>query len=351
MLQGIHDAQLWHSTYRFIAATCAGPDRSRAQDNQDAYRFGWIGNDPILVVCDGVSASPCAAQAATLACETFMATLEQQLSSNQTPLATGLSAAVIEAHERLLSQYAPGQALCTLAAAGVCLDSQEVVFINVGDAPAYFCQEGKAELCATPDIRAQARKQNGATVIKDGMPLMDYPLTACLGDGGPCRPHILVRHVWPGAAVAVCSDGVDQRAVLEIFQAGPLQIERAVVDHVLQEAAHRTEDDATLVMLFLGEDMEVTTLNQQLLGYDRLSREQRQALLSRITQHPRRHQLDLAALAQGYRCESEEILKIGWFRLLASRLDRSQRIHEADVAAQAGYAALLRHIIASLNRG
>ena len=60
------------------------------------------------MVCDGVSASPCAAQAATLACEAFMASLEQQLVLNQTPLATRLSAAVIQAHERLLGQYAAG---------------------------------------------------------------------------------------------------------------------------------------------------------------------------------------------------------------------------------------------------
>jgi len=37
-----------------------------------------------------------------------MASLEQQLVLNQTPLATRLSAAVIQAHERLLGQYAAG---------------------------------------------------------------------------------------------------------------------------------------------------------------------------------------------------------------------------------------------------
>ncbi|MCC8998900.1 MAG: protein phosphatase 2C domain-containing protein [Candidatus Contendobacter sp.] len=337
--------------YRLMAATHARPTRSQACGNQDAHRFGWIGNYPVLVVCDGVSSSPFAARAATLACDVFMDDLAQQLPVHETPLIILLSAAVIQAHRRLLSEYASGQALCTLAAAVACPDSQNVCFVNVGDAPAYFGQEGKVDLCATLDIRAQARQQNGATVIKDGMPLMDYPLTACLGFPAPFRPHLLVRSVRPGVAVAVGSDGVDQQAIREVFQAGPQIIDQTVFDHLVREAAHRNDDDATLVLLALGEDPELAALSQQLIGYEGLAREQRRALLDRLAQHPQRHQVALAILAQCYRQESEESLKVSWFQWLARRLDRSERIGYADDAAKASHAVLLRHIIDSLNRG
>lgn len=338
------------SMYRLIAATQAGLGRRQAQDNQDAHRFGWIGRYPVLVVCDGVSTSPFAARAATLACDVFMDDLAQQLPVRQAPLTTLLSAAVIQAHRRLLSEYASGQALCTLAAAVACPDSQNVCFINVGDAPAYFCQEGKAELCATLDIRAQARKQNGATVIKNGMPLMDYPLTACLGFPSPLYPHLVVRPAQPGAVVVVGSDGVDPRTVAEVFQVGPLIINQALFDRIVQEAAHRNDDDATLVLLALGEDPALAALHQQLIGYEGLAREQRQALLDRLAQHPQRHQVALATLEQCYQQETEESLKMGWFQWLAPRLDRSQRITYADAAAQAGHAVLLRRIIDALRQ-
>ncbi len=326
------------------ASSIAEPARPRPEDNEDQFGYRRIGDHYALIVCDGVSSSPHAQEAARLACDSFIGYVEDSDPANGPPWNELIVSAILHAHRLILQRFPGGDALTNATAALVITRENRLVVGTVGDSPAYYVHKDALTLCTPADVRLVARLQNRKTIIHSGMPILDHAVTASLGARQTLEPHVFTVCYEPGDAIVLCTDGVTMGTV-ETFVQNRYSLNQQDMDDVLRQSSHETDDDATLVIMLLGRGSPITEMDHQLERYVELSVTEKQELLSRLTQSCYK---PLPALLRCYELESAEALKISIYHLLGGKIPREKRIALADDAARRGQPKLLQLIVRSL---
>ena len=125
--------------YSIYASSIAAPARSRPEDNEDQFGYRQIGDRYALIVCDGVSASPHAQEAARLACDSFIGCVEDSDPANGASWSELIVSAILHAHRLILQRFPGGDALTSATAALVIPRENQLIVGTVGDSPAYLC--------------------------------------------------------------------------------------------------------------------------------------------------------------------------------------------------------------------
>jgi serine/threonine protein phosphatase PrpC len=207
---------------RFAYATHRGRRHSR---NEDAAALattseGW----PVLVVADGVSASPNPHLAAAAA----VASAAEELADRPFGGLDDLARAVDAAHEAACAIPAEGDPqwladgsnpACTIV---VAVAADEMAYVaNVGDARAYLVTAAAASAAGEGEGRWQATQLStddsmAALAVKEGVELRTalglpggHAITAWLGNDAPQpAPHLATYPAAPGDLLLACSDGL-----------------------------------------------------------------------------------------------------------------------------------------------
>lgn len=174
--------------YPILAASHAKPTRARPEDIQDHCGYCALEDGYALIVCDGVSASPQAREAAQLACASVIDYFQALASPSPLPGRERLLDALAKAQQQLVEAFPQGEALTTATAALVLPDEQQLVVATVGNSPAFYVRGDTLTRCTPADVRLVARLQNRKTVIHHGMPVLDQALSAALGAHQPLKP-------------------------------------------------------------------------------------------------------------------------------------------------------------------
>lgn len=330
--------------YSIHASSIAEPARPRPEENQDQFDYRQIGEHYALIVCDGVSSSPHAQEAARLACNSFIGYVADSHPANGLPWTELIVSAIRHAHHLLLQRFPGGDGLTTATAALVIPRENQLIVGTVGDSPAYYVREDALTLCTPADVRVFARLQNGSTIIHGGMPILDQAVTASLGARQTLEPHVFTVSYEPGDAIVLCTNGVTMGAVATVVQ-NRYALNQRDMDDWLRQSSHETDDDAALVIMQLGRSSSMTELDDQLERYVELSTTEKQALLTHLTQSSYR---PLPALLRCYELESVETRKISIYHLMGGKIPREKRIALADDAAKCGQPKLLQEIVISL---
>lgn len=191
------------------AVTDKGRHKSR---NEDAVGIGRSGGTAFAVVCDGVSTSTRADEAAHASVDTAMATLLDALAAGESPAkatvaATRAAAAAVAAVAGPDTTHSPPS--CTYVSAVV--TSTEVVIGWVGDSRAYWLADQPAESKRLTTDDSLAGQLAAAGVATDPGEDRDPRLTALarwLGaDAVDTEPHVVTFQPAGPGRVLVCSDG------------------------------------------------------------------------------------------------------------------------------------------------
>jgi serine/threonine protein phosphatase PrpC len=182
------------------AVTCTGPNRKR---NEDAVAIGRL-DDPgwtVAVVCDGISSSLRADDAAIAGAEAAVVALLRHLGEGDAP-----ALAVRQAHRAAQAAVAglagPGTAhnapACTFVAGVVGAGSITVGW--VGDSRAYWVPAG-----------GPARQLTDDDATGGGTSPHSAPLTRWLGaDAGPLDVRLTTVDSVPAGVLVLCSDGLSR---------------------------------------------------------------------------------------------------------------------------------------------
>jgi PPM family protein phosphatase len=193
----------------FGAATDRGRHKRR---NEDAVAIGRQGAATVAVVCDGVSSSTRADEAAHAAADTGIATILEALASGADPsVATQngarTAAAAVAGLPGVKDLHSPPS--CTYVSAVV--TDTEVTVGWVGDSRAYWLAAA-ASACLTTDdsLAAQLAAASGET---GGPPAGADPQALALvrwfgADAGDTEPHVVQFAPSGPGHVLVCSDGL-----------------------------------------------------------------------------------------------------------------------------------------------
>lgn len=181
----------------------------RHDTNQDAMSIAARQGDPpaaVLVVADGVSATPGSEEASRVAAEAAVDAIVSARDRDETPEAA-VAGAFPAAHASILGT-APAPAASTLIAA--LIEGRLVVIGNVGDSRAYWVgDDGATALLSTDDSLAQARIGFGMERDDAEQSLQAHALTKWLGGRSEDTTPSIVTFEAPGPGVLVlCSDGL-----------------------------------------------------------------------------------------------------------------------------------------------
>lgn len=124
-------------------------------------------------------------------------------------------------------------------------------------------------------------------------------------------------------------------------------LQQADLDEQVRQSARDQDDDATLILIQLGQDLSLAASDRQLERYAALAATERQALLADLVAH---HHTPAAALRTCYHLETAEALRCQLYALLVHQLSKAERIALADAAARCHQRKLLEQIIDSLKR-
>jgi serine/threonine protein phosphatase PrpC len=177
--------------------------------DEDAVRVWAADADAIAVVCDGISSSVGAAEAANTAAETTLAALVG--SREQDDLADAVRAAIAAANAAVCEGRKPGTAPgTTLVAARV--RGLRAAIGWVGDSRAYFVGEAGAQLLTSDHSWLGEAIASGGYELEEALASPHaHALTRCLGpldgDGDHARPDV-VEVALPGPGhLVLCTDG------------------------------------------------------------------------------------------------------------------------------------------------
>ncbi|MCP4407269.1 MAG: SpoIIE family protein phosphatase, partial [Gammaproteobacteria bacterium] len=314
--------------YHIVASSIPGPSRLRPETNQDYYRYEMINGLYVLVVCDGVSSSPSSAEGSRIACDAFLEYIKKNYYTNALSNFEELVCNAIQiANDQILAQHMPYKAMSTIAAAVVDPSEQQIIVGNVGDSPIYHIHDKGEEMCANLDIRLVPRMVGGETIVLDGMPVMDQGLTAALGTHISIQPHVFVKNYRRGDVLALCTDGVDKKAIITLLNDDAMNLNQDSIDEHLKTAARRLDDDSTLILLYLDQKDELRELDAELKVYLSLTDKQKRLLFSRLLKY---RYFPKLLLLTCYEKEVSERNKISIFQLLSKRMSKKEKIALAD---------------------
>jgi len=220
-------------------------------ENQDALFLQYADRRLVAVVCDGVSTSVSAAEAARLACTAAGAALTRPPGGRATDAA--IAAAVADAQRAVLSIRWQQRALlaapsCTIVAA--VSDGNTITVGSLGDSRAYWVDAERAVALTADD--SWARYQIDAGLMTKEEAEADgraHQITRWLGADAPdLDPAVTVfvpdRPGW----LVVCSDGLWNYASTvddlggwvrdHAVDAQPIELARALVDRALAGGGH-----------------------------------------------------------------------------------------------------------------
>ncbi len=258
------------------------------RENADAMRCetfpGPDGPTVLLVVCDGVSASRRRAEASRLTCEVIAEEVRQQTcsaapSDKQFP---GMLETVIIAASRRVREALHGQGQCCVVAAIVEPEARRITTASVGDSMLYLYTERILKALNRPDHTVRVAKARGKTVQEASQPLVKILVSQVLGQEGDVHPHISSYSFEPdGRVLCLSTDGIPAGYLQAFLQnaSRPLQVE--ALTELCSRAQLYTQDDASLVLLELGQSEETQDIELQCLRYDLLDSSGRNALLER----------------------------------------------------------------------
>lgn len=239
-----------------IGGVAAVTDKGRhKQRNEDAVAIGRLGGTAIAVVCDGVSTSSLADQAAHAGVDAAIATLIDALGSGEPPpeairAATRAAAAAVAALAGPDTAHSPPS--CTYVAAvatGRGLPETggrgraEVVIGWVGDSRAYWLAdppERSQQLTIDDSLAGQLTAAGVAVDPGDGHDPRLTALARWLGaDAGDTEPRIVSFQPDGPGRVLVCSDGLhrylsDPAELAATAPGTPAQTARALTQRSLQ---------------------------------------------------------------------------------------------------------------------
>jgi len=220
-------------------------------ENQDALFLQYADRRLVAVVCDGVSTSVSAAEAARLACTAAGAALTRPPGGRATDAA--IAAAVADAQRAVLSIRWQQRALlaapsCTIVAA--VSDGNTITVGSLGDSRAYWVDAERAVALTADDSWARYQIDAGLMTREeaeaDGRA---HQITRWLGADAPdLDPSVTVfvpdRPGW----LVVCSDGLWNYASTvddlggwvrdHAVDAQPIELARALVDRALAGGGH-----------------------------------------------------------------------------------------------------------------
>lgn len=197
-----------------LAAAAAVSDQGRVHHrNEDAFHLELVGEDVVIVLCDGISTSLRADAAARCAATKAGAVLADALRENAPDLEHATLDAVLAAQRAVRElPVAAGLELadpsCTLVSA-VCRQG-ELVIGAVGDSRAYWIAAGDARLLTVDDSWATEQVAGGLLTAKEAAAdPRAHAITRWVGTDGPDDPPeiVVLRPDKPGRLV-LCSDGL-----------------------------------------------------------------------------------------------------------------------------------------------
>jgi len=235
-----------------IAAGISDRGRVRAE-NQDAL---YLDDAIAAVVCDGISSSERAAEAARRAAQTAGSHLTAAVREPGADLTIAMADAICAAQDAVAEMPAgtisdaPG---CTIVAAAV--RGRDVVVGWVGDSRAYWLGGREASQLTSDD--SWAVEQVRAGVLTAGEAATDpraHAVTRWLGSDAPdAPPHVLSVEAGAGGRLVLCTDGlwnyVPAAAALKPLigsDSSALQAAGAMVDHALAAGGR---DNVTVLVI------------------------------------------------------------------------------------------------------
>jgi len=332
--------------YKFVASSIAAPKREREESNQDFFRYQKLDNLYVAVVSDGVSSAPYAQEGAHIACNSFISYIEKSDLSNHTQeIDTLICNAILYANDKILERYSTFSAMATITTVVISPEENIFVMANVGDSPGYHFHRNKYDICTKSDIRAQARIENGKTVIKDGMPVIDNALTAALGTHVNLNPNIHKKLYEDGDIIIISTDGIDKRCITEFFEKYRF-LKQKGIDDLVSLCAQRSNDDSTIVLITLGEIRVVKDLKEKVRFYHKLSNSEKEKLLKQMLPHWDKLYDELLFC---YSSENNEKYQVEIFNRIYKAMDKKKFIFLADEAAKSHKRKLLDTIIDKIN--
>ena len=324
----------------------AGPKRRQQSENEDCSGYYTTGRYALGVVCDGVSSSNYGGEAARMGCDSLTESLQQHGDGAMESLQSWLTEALNRANQAIWNRYR-GSGTTTVVVALIDTQQQQWLVANAGDSPAdvYHDATAKREVITVSHIKAVPYLINGETQIKDGVPLMQYPIVSGFGiDETIPQVSYQQQSYQLGDRLLLRSDGVDEPTCSMVLNEAE-QIDTTRLQQLLYKSAQQTNDDTTLLLLTLGFNATKQQFLQQLQQVEQLDMAAKQQLLTALKQHRFNFR---ERLWQWYQQEPEQSVKIALLPHL--HLSREQLLAQADEAAAKGHGQLMRQLIEQVKR-
>lgn len=177
-------------------------------DNQDSVLMREMPNGVAIALADGVSTSCHAREAADVAVQTALNTLQD---CSALPPLERVTLAIRHAHEAVCGlphnnpQLAEPQATLVMAL----VEGDKVWYAWVGDSRLYLIWEGESTQLTTDDSWLNEQMRAGVPIAAALKDANAHCITQCLGmlDGKP-EIHAAVQNLSPNASLLLCSDGL-----------------------------------------------------------------------------------------------------------------------------------------------
>jgi PPM family protein phosphatase len=236
--------------------------------NQD--RFGIAGDLGIAVVCDGMGGPAGGEIASSVALETFLTVVRQEIEGCRgarhglTARALGRAAAAANRAVRARAEFDTrfrGMGTTLVAAR---LEGHELSVLNVGDSRAYVVRGGVARQVTLDHSFVGERLRMGAMTQAeaDESPLQSV-ITRAIGIEEDVRPDIFEEKVQRGDVVLLCSDGLirhvgdEEIGGLLSGRGAAVSVERMGEDLIALANARGGSDNITCVLMrVVGEGAE-----------------------------------------------------------------------------------------------
>ena len=225
--------------------------------NQD--RFGVAEDLGLAVVCDGMGGPAGGEIASSVAVETFLAVMRQEISncrgSHNGLSRRALCRATAAANRAVRAKAAFDTRFRGMGTTlvGARLDGRELTVVNVGDSRAYLLRGGAARQLTTDHsyVREQVRLGLMSETEASHSPLQSV-ITRAVGTEEDVQPDFFVEMVEPGDQVLLCSDGltrhVGERELAAAAELG--QQPSAVCERLVALAnEHGGSDNITCVLM------------------------------------------------------------------------------------------------------
>lgn len=206
----------------------------------------------LLVVCEGMPASPMGAQAADKACSALKDRFEQaaqELADTEKALA-----AAVRATDASVYRAFSGEGVCRLVVAAVQPDALTINLASVGGGRAFVFERGALRRVTPLEVESPASQGETSGSGGTGEPVAGRSSASAIGQPGDLQVDVTtVRIEKSGSLLCLASAGVSEASLTRFFDDAPTPLDDEAVARCCRASAEDTGEEATVVVMRIGE--------------------------------------------------------------------------------------------------